>query len=54
MRLGEFLEKTAFCPCCNSSLALASNDSRLASDELHRSPHRVLFPASRVAPCCSP
>jgi len=37
MRLGEILRKTAFCPCCDSSLALASNDPCLASDELHRS-----------------
>jgi len=37
MRLGEILRKIAFCPCCHSSLALASIDPRLASDELHRS-----------------
>jgi len=38
MRLGEFLRKTEICPCCDSSLALASYDSRLARDGLHRSP----------------
>jgi len=37
MRLGEILRKTALCPCCHSSLALASSDPRLASDGLHRS-----------------
>ncbi|KEH34020.1 hypothetical protein MTR_3g058290 [Medicago truncatula] len=38
LRKDEFLRKTAFCPKRHSSLAIANDDSRLASDELHRSP----------------
>jgi len=37
MRLGEFWQNSAFCPCCHSSLALTSVDPRLASDGFHRS-----------------
>jgi len=38
MKLGEILRKSEFYPCYDSSLALTSYDSRLASDDLHHSP----------------
>jgi len=38
VRIVEFSKKQQVCPRQHSSLAIASNDPRLASDELHRSP----------------
>ncbi|KEH22155.1 Ca2+-ATPase amino-terminal autoinhibitory domain protein, putative [Medicago truncatula] len=54
MRLDGFLRRTVFCPSLHSSLAIASNEPRLASDEVHRSPREPKPFASRVTCRSSP